>query len=130
MTFSHLVWLAVAFPLAGFLVNGALALGRPQAKGLVSVVGAGTLIAAFGVALGVFLELLRQRAVHQEAREREGDGEPHQMGDGHHPCRRLMFWRSTDCLWRKMARMIASPTAASAAATVMTKKTMMYPLAP
>jgi NADH-quinone oxidoreductase subunit L len=60
MTISHLVWLAVAFPLAGFLVNGALALGRPQAKGLVSVVGAGTLIAAFGVALGVFLELLRQ----------------------------------------------------------------------
>jgi NADH-quinone oxidoreductase subunit L len=60
MTLSHLVWLAVAFPLAGFLVNGALALGRPQAKGLVSVVGAGTLLAAFGVALGVFLELLRQ----------------------------------------------------------------------
>jgi NADH-quinone oxidoreductase subunit L len=60
MTFSHLVWLAVAFPLAGFLVNGALALGRPRAKGLVSVVGAGTLVAAFGVALGVFLELLRQ----------------------------------------------------------------------
>jgi NADH-quinone oxidoreductase subunit L len=60
MTISHLVWLAVAFPLAGFLVNGALALGRPQAKGLVSVVGAGTLVAAFGVALGVFLELLRQ----------------------------------------------------------------------
>jgi NADH-quinone oxidoreductase subunit L len=60
MTFSHLVWLAVAFPLAGFLVNGALALWRPQAKTLVSVVGAGTLIAAFVVAFGVFLELLRQ----------------------------------------------------------------------
>src|SRR5207253_9775713 len=72
----------------------------------------------------------RECPVHQEAREREGDGEPHQMGEGHHPCRRLMFWRSTDCLCRKMARMIASPTAASAAATVMTKKTMMYPLAP
>jgi NADH-quinone oxidoreductase subunit L len=60
MTISHLVWLAVAFPLAGFLVNGALALRRPQAKGLVSAVGAGTLVAAFVVALGVFLELLRQ----------------------------------------------------------------------
>jgi NADH-quinone oxidoreductase subunit L len=59
MTLSHLVWLAVAFPLAGFLVNGALALWRPQAKTLVSIVGAGTLIAAFMVALGVFLELLR-----------------------------------------------------------------------
>ena len=41
-----------------------------------------------------------------------------------------MFWRSTDCRCRKMARMIASPTAASAAATVMTKKTMIWPLAP
>ncbi|HEX3233803.1 MAG TPA: NADH-quinone oxidoreductase subunit L [Gemmatimonadales bacterium] len=60
MTISHLVWLAVAFPLAGFLVNGALALWRPQAKAMVSVVGAGTLIAAFVVAAGVFLELLRQ----------------------------------------------------------------------
>src|SRR2546421_278202 len=60
MTFSHLVWLALAFPLAGFLVNGALALRRPQAKAMVSVVGAGTLIAAFVVALGVFVELLRQ----------------------------------------------------------------------
>lgn len=60
MTISHLVWLAVAFPLAGFLVNGALALRRPQAKGLVSVVGAGSLLAAFLVAVGVFLELLRQ----------------------------------------------------------------------
>jgi NADH-quinone oxidoreductase subunit L len=60
MTISHLVWLAVAFPLAGFLVNGALALRRPQATGLVSAVGAGTLVAAFVVALGVFLELLRQ----------------------------------------------------------------------
>jgi NADH-quinone oxidoreductase subunit L len=60
MTISHLVWLAVAFPLAGFLVNGALALRRPQAKGLVSVVGAGSLVAAFLVAVGVFLELLRE----------------------------------------------------------------------
>jgi NADH-quinone oxidoreductase subunit L len=60
MTLSHLVWLAVAFPLAGFLVNGALALRRPQATTMVSVVGAGTLVAAFVVALGVFVELVRQ----------------------------------------------------------------------
>ena len=56
MTLTPLVWLAVAFPLAGFLVNGALALWRPQAKSAVSLVGAGVLLAAFAVSLGVFLE--------------------------------------------------------------------------
>ena len=60
MNFSHAVWLAVAFPLAGFLVNGALALWRPQAKTAVSVVGSGVLLVAFAVAAGVFLELLRE----------------------------------------------------------------------
>jgi NADH-quinone oxidoreductase subunit L len=60
MTFSHAVWLAVALPLAGFLVNGALALKRPRATGLVSVVGPGVLIAAFLVSAGVFLELWRE----------------------------------------------------------------------
>ncbi|HEX2638064.1 MAG TPA: NADH-quinone oxidoreductase subunit L [Gemmatimonadales bacterium] len=60
MTFSHAVWLAVALPLAGFLVNGALALKRPRAVGLVSVVGPGVLIAAFVVAAGIFLELWRE----------------------------------------------------------------------
>ncbi len=60
MTFIHAVWLAVALPLAGFLVNGALALWRPRAKGLVSVVGAGVLLGAFAVSLGVFLELWRE----------------------------------------------------------------------
>ena len=40
------VWLAVAFPLAGFLINGALALWKPSAKKVVSIVGAGTLLAA------------------------------------------------------------------------------------
>jgi NADH-quinone oxidoreductase subunit L len=52
-----LVWLTVALPLAGFLVNGALALLRPTAKGLVSGVGVGVLLGAFAVALGVFVEL-------------------------------------------------------------------------
>jgi NADH-quinone oxidoreductase subunit L len=59
MTFTSLVWLAVALPLAGFLVNGALALVRPQAKGAVSLVGPGVLLGAFAVSLGAFLELLR-----------------------------------------------------------------------
>jgi NADH-quinone oxidoreductase subunit L len=60
MTFTHVVWLTVALPLAGFLANGALALWRPHAKGLVSVLGPGTLLGAFAVSVGVFLELWRE----------------------------------------------------------------------
>ena len=59
MTFTHVVWLTVALPLAGFLANGALALWRPRSKGLVSVIGPGTLLAAFAVSVGIFLELWR-----------------------------------------------------------------------
>ncbi len=44
------VWLVMALPLAGFLVNGTLSLIRPQAKRLVSAVGVGVLVAAFAVA--------------------------------------------------------------------------------
>jgi NADH-quinone oxidoreductase subunit L len=47
------VWLTVAFPLIGFLINGALALWRPSAKKVVSIVGPAVLFAAFGVALSV-----------------------------------------------------------------------------
>ena len=54
-----LVWLAVALPLLGFLVNGALALTRPGAKKAVSVVGVGVLGAAFLLSLGVFIALWR-----------------------------------------------------------------------
>ncbi|HEY3012436.1 MAG TPA: NADH-quinone oxidoreductase subunit L [Gemmatimonadales bacterium] len=56
---ASLVWLAVALPLLGFLVNGALALRRPAAKDLVSGVGVGVLAGAFIVSAGVFLELWR-----------------------------------------------------------------------
>jgi NADH-quinone oxidoreductase subunit L len=59
MHFTHAVWLAVALPLAGFLVNGALALWRPRATALVSLIGAGVLLGAFVVSAGVFLELWR-----------------------------------------------------------------------
>jgi NADH-quinone oxidoreductase subunit L len=51
------VWLAVALPLLGFLVNGALALKRPQAKRAVSVVGAGVVFGAFVVAAMIFMQL-------------------------------------------------------------------------
>ena len=54
-----LVWLTVALPLLGFLVNGALALRRPQAKNLVSLVGVGVLAGAFLVSVAVFLDLWR-----------------------------------------------------------------------
>ncbi len=62
MSILSLAWLAVAFPLAGFLVNGALALRRPDAKNLVSIVGSGSLLASFAVSLGVFFELLGSHA--------------------------------------------------------------------
>jgi NADH-quinone oxidoreductase subunit L len=57
---ASLVWLTVALPLVGFLVNGALALRRPAAKDAVSVVGVGVLAGAFLVSVGIFLELWRQ----------------------------------------------------------------------
>jgi NADH-quinone oxidoreductase subunit L len=60
MTLTHVVWLTVALPVTGFLANGALALWRPQSKGLVSVLGPGTLLAAFAVSVGIFLELWRE----------------------------------------------------------------------
>jgi NADH-quinone oxidoreductase subunit L len=54
---ASLVWLTVALPLAGFLVNGTLALRRPGAKDLVSYVGVGVLVAAFAVTVGVTVQL-------------------------------------------------------------------------
>ena len=53
----RLVWLTIALPLAGFVVNGILALTGRRLRAVVSVVGAGVLLAAFAVAVGVFLEL-------------------------------------------------------------------------
>ena len=42
-----LLWVVPALPLAGFVVNGTLALAAPGAKRVVSVVGVGTLLLAF-----------------------------------------------------------------------------------
>jgi NADH-quinone oxidoreductase subunit L len=58
------VWLAVAFPLLGFLINGGLSLRRPQAKAAVSVVGVGALVASFLLSAAVFLQL-RAHPPHQ-----------------------------------------------------------------
>jgi NADH-quinone oxidoreductase subunit L len=58
MIASQWAWLAVALPLAGFLVNGALALRRAPATLAVSIVGPGVLLGAFVVSVGVFHGLL------------------------------------------------------------------------
>jgi NADH-quinone oxidoreductase subunit L len=51
------IGLTVLLPLLGFLVNGALALWRPDAKRLVSFVGPAVLFASFAMALLVFRDL-------------------------------------------------------------------------
>src|SRR6266566_3033021 len=53
-TAVDLVWLAPALALLGFVLNGTLALARPKSKALVSVIGAGVLLAAFAVSVAVF----------------------------------------------------------------------------
>lgn len=54
------IWLTIALPFAGFLVNGTLALVKPDAKRVVSLVGPGVLLAAFGVAAAIFAGLWSQ----------------------------------------------------------------------
>jgi len=51
------IGVAVLLPFLGFLVNGALALWKPDAKGIVSIVGPAVLIGSFVVAVLAFLEL-------------------------------------------------------------------------
>ena len=48
------IWLAPALALLGFVLNGTLALTRPNSKTLVSVIGAGVLLVAFGVSVAGF----------------------------------------------------------------------------
>jgi NADH-quinone oxidoreductase subunit L len=57
-TAIQLLWLVVLLPFIGFLVNGWLSFRRPKAKGAVSVVGVGALVAAFAVAVAAFAALL------------------------------------------------------------------------
>ena len=57
------VWLAPALALVGFVLNGALALIRPTAKTLVSIIGAGVLLVAFAVSVVVFTGYL---GIHAE----------------------------------------------------------------
>jgi NADH-quinone oxidoreductase subunit L len=54
-----LLWVVPALPLAGFLVNGTMALGGIRAKRAVSIVGVGTLALAFAAAAFLVLEFAR-----------------------------------------------------------------------
>src|SRR5438876_8964010 len=47
----NLLWLVPVLPLAGFVLNGALALAWPKAKPLVTAIGVGSVAAAFVVAV-------------------------------------------------------------------------------
>jgi NADH-quinone oxidoreductase subunit L len=51
------LWLLLLFPLAGFIINATIAFTRPSWKGLVSLVGPGTVLASFAVAVSCFLQL-------------------------------------------------------------------------
>jgi len=53
-TAVDLIWIAPALALLGFVLNGTLAFVRPNAKTVVSIIGAGVLLAAFAVAIVVF----------------------------------------------------------------------------
>src|SRR5947207_8994701 len=48
-----LLWLVPVLPLAGFVLNGAIALIRPKARPLVTIIGVGSVAAAFVVAVVV-----------------------------------------------------------------------------
>ncbi len=61
---TQFVWLAILLPFLGALANGWLAFRRPQAKGLVSIIGPGVLLASFALSVAIWLEV---RAGHGEA---------------------------------------------------------------
>ncbi len=61
-TVADRVGLLILLPFLGFLVNGALAFVRPQAKKVVSAVGVGSVALAFVLAAGIFAKMLGTRA--------------------------------------------------------------------
>jgi NADH-quinone oxidoreductase subunit L len=63
-TSIDLIWVPPALALLGFVLNGTLALVRPTAKTLVSIIGAGVLLAAFAVSVTIFSGFA---ALHPEA---------------------------------------------------------------
>ena len=63
-TAADLVGLTILLPFLGFLVNGALAFLRPRDKRLASIVGVGSVTAAFALGVVIFLAVL---GAHPEA---------------------------------------------------------------
>ena len=63
-TLADKVGLLILLPFLGFLVNGAISLWRPQAKGAVTAVGVGSVAMAFGLAAGILGVML---GAHDEA---------------------------------------------------------------
>ncbi len=57
-TLADQVGLLILLPFVGFLANGALALWRPGAKAAVSALGVGSVAVAFGLAAGLFGQML------------------------------------------------------------------------
>ncbi|MCE9537896.1 MAG: NADH-quinone oxidoreductase subunit L, partial [Bacteroidetes bacterium] len=53
-----LVWLVPLLPLIGFLIIGLF--GKKLSKGLVSIIGCGSILGAFAISLGIFFELIGQ----------------------------------------------------------------------
>ena len=53
------LWLVPALPLLGFVLNGVLALARPAAKRVVSLIGVGVLVLACAAAVGAVAEFSR-----------------------------------------------------------------------
>ncbi len=58
------IWLTVLLPFAGFLANGYLALRRSETRTLVSLIGVGTVVAAFVVTALAFAEAT-QHPIHE-----------------------------------------------------------------
>ncbi|MEP7324536.1 MAG: NADH-quinone oxidoreductase subunit L [Gemmatimonadota bacterium] len=63
-TAADWIWLTVALPFAGFLINGTLSFLKPKAKTAVSVIGVGVMILAFALAVMIFFAV---KAAHPAA---------------------------------------------------------------
>ncbi len=54
----NLVWLVPLLPLIGFVILGLF--GKKLSKGLVSIIGCGSILGAFAISLGIFFQLIGQ----------------------------------------------------------------------
>jgi NADH-quinone oxidoreductase subunit L len=54
---TSLVWLTILLPLLGAIANGIIAFRKPEARGPVTAIGVGVMLASFAIAVMVFQEL-------------------------------------------------------------------------